>query len=85
MSVALALRAGALVATSEGGQHHVAGGKDFDVGISGGSPPLTAELTSGADLRSRLGLREHVDDAAGLPDRPGWTVVQVDDEQAALS
>jgi len=82
---ALARRAGALVATSA-----VANGlfrdEEFNLGISGGfSSPLTAELISGADLVVGWGcaLNMWTMRHSSLIS-PGATVVQVDDEQAAL-
>jgi len=82
---ALARRAGALVATSA-----VANGlfrdEEFDLGISGGfSSPLAAELISGADLVVGWGCALNMWTMRhGSLIGPGATVVQVDDEQAAL-
>ncbi len=82
---ALARRAGALVATSAVA-NGLFRGEEFDLGISGGfSSPLSAELISGADLVVGWGCALNMWTMRhGSLIGAGATVVQVDDELAAL-
>jgi thiamine pyrophosphate-dependent acetolactate synthase large subunit-like protein len=83
--VALARRAGALLATSAVANGLFAG-EEFDLGISGGfASPLAAELISGADLVVGWGCALNMWTMRhGALIGPGAKVVQVDDDLAAL-